>query len=129
MIKLPIIAILTLLASYGAFGWLLAIHNPPYLIYWIGAGALSFALNYFLALAWAVAAAVIVFFARSESIILSLGICLVWAALMYIARLEMLALTPSRFGRFGLMFSIAAIAMGGGWLVNSNLLGSILRSR
>jgi hypothetical protein len=123
MIRFPFVAVLTLLASYGAFGWLLTINNASHLLYWIGSGALLFALNYFLALAWGVAAVLIVFLPKSNLLILSLGISIIWAALLYIARLEMLALASNRNLRFVLMFSIAAIAMGGGWLVSLLLPG------
>ncbi len=118
MVRFPFVAVLTLLASYGAFGWLLAINNAPNLPYWIGSGALLFAINYFLALAWGVAAVLIVFLPKSNLLILSLGISIIWAALLYIARLEMLALTSNRNFRFVLMFVIAAIAMSGGWLAS-----------
>jgi hypothetical protein len=119
MIRFPLIAILTIIASYAIFGWLLAIHNVQNLIYWIGSGALLFAINYFLALAWGVAAVVIVFAPKSNLLILSLGITTVWAALLYFARLEMLVLSSNRIFRFIVMFIMVAIALGGGILLDS----------
>ncbi|MDX1978433.1 MAG: hypothetical protein SFT94_12245 [Pseudanabaenaceae cyanobacterium bins.68] len=121
MIKFPLIAVLTILASYTGFGWLLALHSPPQLFYWFGSGALCFGLNYFLSLAWGIAALVIVFVPKANLIILSVGITVVWASLLYIARLEILALTSSKVGRFILMVGLAAIALMAGWLLNTAL--------
>lgn len=118
MIRLPIIAILTILASYTAFGWLLALHRAPQIFYWFGGGAACFALNYFLALAWGVAALVVVFAPKSNLLILSLGITIVWASLLYIARLEIVALVGSKVGRFLLMLALAGIALMVGWWLN-----------
>jgi hypothetical protein len=119
MFRFPLIAILTIVASYGAFGWLLAVNKAPNLIYWIASGSLMFAVNYFLALAWGVAAVIVVFVPKSDLIILSLGVTVVWATLLYIARIEMLGLINNRNIRFILMFFIVAIALGIGTLVDA----------
>jgi hypothetical protein len=124
MIRFPLVAILTILASYVTFGWLLSIHNAQNLTYWIGSGALLFAVNYFLALAWGIAAVVIVFAPKSNLLIISLGVTFVWASLLYFARLEMLNLSGNRIFRFILMFLIVAIALGGGLLLDSALINA-----
>jgi hypothetical protein len=121
MFKFPLVAILSIVVSYGTFGWLLAFHKAPHLLYWIGSGSLMFALNYFLALAWGIAAVIIVFVPKSDLIILSLGVTAVWATLLYIARIELMGLTSNRYMRFILMFLIVAIALGVGNLVDATL--------
>jgi len=121
MFRLPLVSIFTIIISYAAFGWLLAIHKAPNLGYWIASGSFMFAVNYFLALAWGVAAVIVVFVPKSDLIIISLGVTAVWAALLYIARIEMLALTSNRTVRFIVMIMVVAIALAIGALVDATL--------
>lgn len=121
--KIPGLSVLLLLASYALFGWLLSIHGQDWRI-WIPSGAISIAIAWFTAIAWAVAAVVIVFSQKSQ-IMLSLGIFMIWAFLMYIARLELEAFTKDRFTSFATLGAVSAIGMGLGWFADASLIRSV----
>jgi hypothetical protein len=125
--KIPGLSVLLLFTSYAVFGWLLAIHGQDWRL-WIASGAISLGIAWFTAIAWAVVAVVIVFSQKTQ-IMLSLGIFLIWAFLMYIARLEMQAFfARDRVASFVTLGAIAALGMGFGWFADANLIRSVGKS-
>lgn len=125
--KIPGLSFTMLLVGYGAFGWLLSIHHADWRI-WATSGAIAFASASLFAIAWAIAAIVFVF-ATSKALVLSIGICLVWAMLMYIARLEiMAALGKPSVQNFFVLLLIATAALGMGWGADIALIPSFGKS-
>jgi len=121
--KIPGLSVLLLFSSYALFGWLLSIHGQDWR-YWIPSGAISLAIAWFTAIAWATVAIVIVFSQKSQ-IMLSLGICLIWAFLMYIARLELQAFTKDRLTSFTTLGAVSALGMALGWFADVSLIRSV----
>jgi hypothetical protein len=121
--KIPGLSVLLLLSSYALFGWWLSIHGQDWRI-WIPSGAISLAISWFTAIAWAVAAVAIVFIPKSQ-IMLSLGVFMIWAFLMYIARLELQAFTEARFTSVATLGAVSAIGMGLGWFADASLIRSV----
>ncbi len=126
--KIPGLSVLLLFISYALFGWLLSIHGQDWR-WWTVSGAISLGIAWFTAVAWAVAAVLIVFSQKTQ-IMLSLGVFLIWAFLMYIARLEIQAFfaRENRFVSFTVLGTIAALGMGFGWFADANLIRSVGKS-
>lgn len=121
LMRLPVGSILLILVSYATFGWLLAVYGSDWRI-WIISGAIAIGIEWILALAWAIAAVVLVFSAKPQAFALSIGICLIWALVMYIARLEIRAIASNRIQAFFLLSIIAAIGMSVGWFADTSLI-------
>ncbi len=126
--KIPWLSVLLLFSSYALFGWLLSIHGQDWR-WWTVSGAISLGIAWFTAIAWAVVAVLIVFSQKTQ-IMLSLGVFLIWAFLMYIARLEIQAFfaRENRFVSFTVLGAIAALGMGFGWFADANLIRSVGKS-
>ena len=77
-----------------------------------------------MAVLWAMAAIYFVF-ARAEVLVLSIAICLVWALLMYMSRLQIQAISGNRWQAFFVLGIIAAIGMSIGWFTDSSLIPNI----
>ena len=77
-----------------------------------------------MAVLWAMAAIYFVF-ARAEVFVLSIGICLVWALLMYMSRLRIKAISGRRWQAFFVLGIIAAIGMTIGWFADSSLIPNL----
>ncbi|AFY74646.1 hypothetical protein Syn7502_02694 [Synechococcus sp. PCC 7502] len=124
--KIPGLSLALLISGYAVLGWLLSIHGAAWKI-WLTSGAIAFGINWIFAVGWAIAAIYFVF-ARAEVLVLSVGICLVWALLMYIARLEVQAISGNRWQAFFVLGIIAAIGMSIGWFADASLIPNIGRS-
>jgi len=124
-VKIPIFSLLLLLLGYAAFGWLLAIYKNSMLVWWILTGSIAFGSAWFLALAWAIAAVFFVFSTKTQILPLVIGVCLIWALLMFIARTEVEAISDNKIQRFFALALVAALGMGLGWLADSTVLGSL----
>ncbi|MFN3927500.1 MAG: hypothetical protein ACK4QL_09300 [Pseudanabaenaceae cyanobacterium] len=121
--KVPGLSLVLIVVSYALFGWLLSIHKQPWEV-WIPTGAVCVGVSWFTALAWAVAAIAIVF-AKQKILLLSLGLCLIWAILMYIARIETQAFWENRtLAGINLAF-LSALGLFLGWYLDANLLKSL----
>jgi hypothetical protein len=122
--KIPALSVLLLLVSYAAFGWLLSIHQTDWRI-WIGSGALAFATAWILAIAWALAAILLVFLKQTQILFLSIGISVVWAMLMYVARVELQAFTNNKVASFFTLAILSALGLGLGWFADLSLIHSL----
>jgi len=67
---------------------------------------------------WAIAAVVFVFL-RKEQFLLSLGISVIWAFLMYIARNELRAFMNNRGWNFFVLTLIAGLGLSLGWFTDT----------
>jgi len=106
------------LLGYIAYGWLLSIHGADWRI-WIPLGAIAFAAEWIFSVAWAIAAVLFIFI-RKEQFLLSLGVTVIWASLMYIARLELRAyFLNNRNWSLIILALIAGIGLGLGWFTDT----------
>jgi len=124
--KTPIFSFVLLIGGYAVLGWLLAIHGASWQV-WLTSGAIAFGIDWILSVIWATAAVYFVF-ARAEALVLSIGVCLIWALLMFIARIEIQANSGKRWQAFLVLSVIAAIGMSIGWFADSNLIPNIGKS-
>lgn len=115
--KLPILSLALVLVGYIAYGWLLSIHRADWRV-WIPLGAIAFGVDWFFSVGWAIAA-VIVIFAQKEQFLLSLGISVIWAMLMYVARTELRAFMNNRGWNFFVLAIIAGAGLGLGWFTDT----------
>jgi len=115
--KLPILSLLLVLIGYIAYGWLLSIHKADWRI-WIPVGAIAFGMEWLFSIIWAIAAVVFVFL-RKEQFLLSLGISVIWAFLMYIARNELRAFMNNRGWNFFVLTLIAGLGLSLGWFTDT----------
>lgn len=115
--KLPILSLALVLIGFIAYGWLLSIHKADWRI-WIPAGAIAFGVEWIVAVGWAIAAVFFVFFQKSQ-FALSLGISIVWALLMYVARNELRAFMNNRGWNFFVLALIAGGGLGLGWFTDT----------
>lgn len=125
--KIPAVSVLLLLAGYITFGWLLAIYQADWRI-WISSGAFAFSTAWVLALFWAIAAVVLVFSTKPQALGLAVGICLAWALMMYVARIEVKAVSGNRWQNWLVLLLISGIGMGIGWFVDISLIPNLGRS-
>jgi hypothetical protein len=124
--KTPVFSFVLLILGYAVLGWLLAIHGANWQV-WLTSGAIAFGIDWILSVIWAIAAVYFVF-ARAEVLVLSVGICLIWALLIFIARTEIQANSGKRWQAFLVLSIIAAIGMSIGWFADSNLIPNIGKS-
>jgi hypothetical protein len=124
--KIPLFSLVLLIGGYAVLGWLLAIHGANWQV-WLTSGAIAFGIDWILSVIWAIAAVYFVF-ARSEALVLSVGVCLIWALLMFIARIEVQSNSGKRWQAFLVLSIVAAIGMSIGWFADSNLIPSIGKS-
>ncbi|WP_271251873.1 hypothetical protein [Pseudanabaena sp. Chao 1811] len=115
--KLPILSLALVLVGYIAYGWLLSIHKADWRI-WIPAGAIAFGAEWLFSVGWAIAAVIFVFI-KKEQFALSLGISVVWAMLMYVARTELRAFMNNRGWNFFVLALIAGAGLGLGWFTDT----------
>ena len=115
--KLPILSLLLVLVGYIAYGWLLSIHKADWRI-WIPVGAIAFGMEWLFSIIWAIAAVVFVFL-RKEQFLLSLGISVIWAFLMYVARNELRAFMNNRGWNFFVLTLIAGLGLSLGWFTDT----------
>ncbi len=115
--KLPILSLALVLVGYIAYGWLLSIHKADWRI-WIPAGAIAFGAEWLFSVGWAIAAVIFVFI-KKEQFLLSLGISVVWAMLMYVARTELRAFMNNRGWNFFVLALIAGTGLGLGWFTDT----------
>jgi len=114
----PLLSLALVLVSYIAYGWLLSIHKADWRI-WIPSGAIAFALDWLFAVAWAAGAMIFVFYQKSQ-FGLSLGISVIWALLMYVARSELRAfLAHTRNLSFFILMLTAGAGLGLGWFTDT----------
>jgi hypothetical protein len=125
--KFPVTSVLTLIIGYGTFGWLLSIYGADWRA-WIVSGAIAFGVEWFLALAWALAAIVLIFSAKAHALPLAVGISLIWALLMYVARIEVRAFSDNKIQSFLTLAIIAGLGMGLGWFTDNSVFPSIGRA-
>jgi hypothetical protein len=118
--KLPALSFLLLISGYTVFGWLLAIHRADWRI-WLISGAIAFGIEWIVAVIWAIAAVVLVF-SKSAAIALTIGICVIWALLMFVARNEVKSLCTTRWQSFVVLAIVAVIGMCLGWFTDASLL-------
>lgn len=126
--RLPGLSVLLLLAGYGSFGWLLSIHltkTPMTFWIWVATGAIAVAINWLTALAWAVTAIIVVFAQQVSVLFLSIGICVVWALLLLVARNELQAYVNHRVIGFFLLMALSGGGMALGWYADSALIRGI----
>ena len=106
------------LIGYIAYGWLLSIHRADWRI-WIPIGAIAFGAEWIFSVVWAIAA-VIFLFLRNEQFLLSLGLSVIWASLMYVARLELRTyFLNNRNWSFIILALIASAGLGLGWFTDT----------
>ena len=122
--KFPVMSALTLVIGYGTIGWLLSIYRADWRV-WMISGAIAFATEWFLALAWALAAIVLIFSTKSHALPLAIGISLIWALLMYVARIEVQAFSENKIQNFLTLAFIAGLGMGLGWFTDNSFFPSI----
>lgn len=115
--KLPILSLALVLVGYIAYGWLLSIHRADWRV-WIPMGAIAFGVEWIFSVAWAIAA-VIFIFAKKDQFVLSLGISVVWALLIYVARIELRAFMNNRGWNFFVLALIAGGGLGLGWFTDT----------
>ena len=115
--KLPILSLAIVLIGFIAYGWLLSIHKADWRI-WIPVGAISFGVDWFFSVGWAIAAVIFVFL-KKDQFLLSLGISVIWAALMYVARNELRAFMNNRGWNFFVLAIIAGAGLGLGWFTDT----------
>jgi hypothetical protein len=117
-------SVLTLLIGYGTYGWLLSIYDADWRV-WTISGAIAFGVAWFLALVWAVAAILLIFAKKAQALALAIGISLIWALLMYVARIEVQALSENKIQSFLTLSLIAGLGMGLGWFTDNSFFPSI----
>lgn len=122
--KFPGMSVLTLLVGFGTYGWLLSIYGADWRI-WTITGAIAFGIEWFLALVWAVAAILLVFAAKPHALALAIGISLIWALLMYVARIEVQAFSNNKIESFFTLALIAGLGMALGWFTDNTFFPSI----
>ena len=115
--KFPVLSLALVLVGFIAYGWLLSIHRANWQI-WIPAGAIAFGAHWLFSFAWAIAAIVFVFI-KKDQFLLSLGVSLIWAFLMYVARTELRAFMNNRGWNFFVLAAIAALGLGLGWFTDT----------
>ena len=115
--KLPILELALVLVGYIAYGWLLSVHKADWRI-WIPVGAIAFGAEWIFSVAWAIAAVVFVFL-KKEQFLLSIGISVIWAFLMYVARIELRAFLNNRGWNFFVLALIAGAGLGLGWFTDT----------
>jgi hypothetical protein len=121
--QIPTFSLVLIISGYAGLGWLLSIHGASWQV-WLISGAIAFGLAWILAVFWAMVAIYFVF-ARAEVFVLSIGICLVWALLMYMSRLRIQAVSGNKWQAFLVLGMIAAIGMSIGWFTDSSLIPNI----
>lgn len=117
LLKLPILSLALVFFGYIAYGWLLSIHRADWRI-WIPTGAIAFGAEWLFSIAWAISAVIFVFI-KKEQFLLSLGISVVWAMLMYVARTELRAFMNNRGWNFFVLALIAGAGLGLGWFTDT----------
>ena len=117
LLKLPILSLALVFFGYIAYGWLLSIHRADWRI-WIPTGAIAFGAEWLFSIAWAIAAVIFVLI-KKEQFLLSLGISVVWAMLMYVARTELRAFMNNRGWNFFVLALIAGAGLGLGWFTDT----------
>ena len=117
LLKLPILSLALVFFGYIGYGWLLSIHRADWRI-WIPTGAIAFGAEWLFSIAWAIAAVIFVFI-KKEQFLLSLGISVVWAMLMYVARTELRAFMNNRGWNFFVLALIAGAGLGLGWFTDT----------
>jgi hypothetical protein len=122
--KFPVMSVLMLVIGYGTIGWLLSIYHAEWRV-WMISGAIAFAVEWFLALAWALAAIVLIFSTKAHALPLAVGICLIWALLMYVARLEVRAFSENKILTFFILAFIAGLGLGLGWFTDNSFFPNI----
>lgn len=115
--KLPILELALVLVGYMAYGWLLSVHKADWRI-WIPAGAIAFGMEWIFSVVWAIAAVVFVFL-KKEQFLLSIGISIIWAFLIYVARIELRAFMNNRGWNFFVLALIAGAGLGLGWFTDT----------
>ncbi|MBD2151453.1 hypothetical protein H6F44_15180 [Pseudanabaena sp. FACHB-1277] len=116
--KFPMLSLALVLIGYIAYGWLLSIHRADWRI-WIPIGAIAFGAEWIFSVVWAIAA-VIFLFLRNEQFLLSLGLSVIWASLMYVARLELRTyFLNNRNWSFIILALIAGAGLGLGWFTDT----------
>jgi hypothetical protein len=115
--NLPILSLAFVVVGYIAYGWLLSIHKADWRI-WIPIGAIAFGVDWLFSVGWAIAAVVFVFMGK-DSFPLSLGISVIWAFLMYVARNELRAFMNNRGWNFLVLAMIAGAGLGLGWFTDT----------
>ena len=115
--KLPILELALVLVGYMAYGWLLSVHKADWRI-WIPIGAIAFGMEWIFSVAWAIAAVVFVFL-KKEQFLLSIGISVIWAFLIYVARIELRAFMNNRGWNFFVLALIAGAGLGLGWFTDT----------
>jgi len=116
--KFPMLSLVLVLIGYIAYGWLLSIHRADWRI-WIPIGAIAFGAEWIFSVVWAIAA-VLFLFLRNEQFLLSLGLSVVWASLMYVARLELRTyFLNNRNWSFIILALIAGAGLGLGWFTDT----------
>jgi hypothetical protein len=116
--RFPILSLTLILLGYIAYGWLLSIHRADWRI-WIPIGAIAFGVEWIFSVGWVIAAIVFVFYNKAQ-FALSLGISVVWALLMYVARNELRSLLVHNRGlSFFILATIAGAGLGLGWFTDS----------
>ncbi len=115
--KLPILELALVLVGYIAYGWLLSVHKADWRI-WIPIGAIAFGMEWIFSVAWAIAAVVFVFL-KKEQFLLSIGISVIWAFLIYVARIELRAFMNNRGWNFFVLALIAGAGLGLGWFTDT----------
>jgi hypothetical protein len=119
--KFPALSVLLLVVGYAVFGWLLSIHKDEQLWlsipkntqiwFWIGTGAISVAVSWWASLAWAITVVILVFSKQSQFLGISIGIAVVWALVMYVARTEVKAFVYNRVAAFIVLILLATGGM------------------
>ena len=116
--KFPMLSLVLVLIGYIAYGWLLSIHRADWRI-WIPIGAIAFGAEWIFSVVWAIAA-VLFLFLRNEQFLLSLGLSVIWASLMYVARLELRTyFLNNRNWSFIILALIAGAGLGLGWFTDT----------
>jgi len=116
--KFPMLSLALVLIGYIAYGWLLSIHRADWRI-WIPIGAIAFGAEWIFSVVWAIAA-VLFLFLRNEQFLLSLGLSVIWASLMYVARLELRTyFLNNRNWSFIILALIAGAGLGLGWFTDT----------
>ncbi len=116
--KFPVLSLALVFIGYIAYGWLLSIHRADWRI-WIPIGAIAFGAEWIFSVAWAIAAILFIFISK-EQFLLSLGVTVIWAFLMYVARLELRKFFfNNRSWSFVILALIAGIGLGLGWFTDT----------
>lgn len=116
--KLPILSLALVLVGYIAYGWLLSVHKADWRV-WIPIGAIAFGIDWLFSVGWAIAAVIFVFIKKDSSLLISIGISVVWAFLMYVARIELRAFMNNRGWNFFVLAMIAGGGLGLGWFTDT----------